>query len=308
MIELPPLPFDGWRDTLATLHRVAQIVGKVALAVAPPVNHFWDVALLPTATGLTTHLLPYRGGGFQMSIELATHDLTVRTTSGESHAIPLIPRPVADTYREVMAVLDALGIRVGIWDTPVEIPTEVVPFHLDRLHAAYERAPVERFRRALAWSALVLEEMRARFVGKQSPVHLFWGSFDLAYSRFSGRRAPPRPDADRVTAESYSHEVWSTGFWPGDARFPMPAYYAYLAPMLAGYDQAAVRPAAAFWHPEIKEFLLPYDAVRQAEDPRATLLAFAQSTYEAGAELAGWKRDALERGGIVSESVEHPAW
>jgi hypothetical protein len=307
MIELPPLPFDGWRETLATLHRVAQIVGKIQLALAPPVNHFWNAAFRTTATGLVTPVLGCRGRSFQLELDLESHNLRVRTGDGDEHEIALVPRSIADTYREIMAVLAALDVRVEIDDRPVEILSEVVPFHLDRLHAAYDREPVERFRRALLVSALLLEELRPRFVGKQSPVHFFWGSFDLSYTRFSGRRAPERPGADRITREAYSHEEWSCGFWPGDPRFPMPAYYAYAAPAPAGYERAGVRPAAAFWHPELKEYLLPYDAVRQADDPRGALLAFGQSTYEAAAELAGWNREALERTELI-ETLESPAW
>ncbi|HEY3352621.1 MAG TPA: DUF5996 family protein, partial [Polyangia bacterium] len=288
--QWPPLPLASWRDTQATLHRCTQIPGKIALALRPRVNHFWNVALQLTPRGLTTGPLPLAERTFGIDFDFVDHGVVVRTSDGATRALVLEPRPVADFYRDLQAALAGLGIRVPIHDHPVEILSEVIPLHEDRLHAAYDQDAVARWWRIVAQSAVVLEEFRARFVGKCSPVHFFWGSFDLAVSRYSGRRAPARPGADPVTREAYSHETSSVGFWPGDERYPDPAYYAYFAPVPAGYEHAAVRPAAAFWHPEMRELILPYDAVRTAASPREALLEFTQSTYDAGAELARWNR------------------
>jgi hypothetical protein len=292
----PALPYEDWRDTLATLHRYSQIVGKIQLASTPLVNHFWNVAFQCTALGWRTALMRSRHGDlFDMEFDFADHRLVVRTADGTRRALPLFAQPVADFYADVLDLLRKLEIEVAINDHPVEIAYETIPFHEDRQHAAYDRKAVERHFRIVAQSAAILEEFRGRFVGKASPVHFFWGSFDLAASRYSGARAPTSPDADPITAESYSHAVSSVGFWPGDPRHPAPAYYAYFVPRPDGFARAAVSPRSAFWHDSLGEFVLPYDDLRRSASPRETLLEFCQSTYEAGANLAGWDRAALER-------------
>ncbi len=294
-MTLPELPLDAWRETLATLHRWSQMVGKIQLALTPVVNHYWNATFRLSAHGLETQALPYRGRVLQMELDFVTHELAIRTSDGGAAAVAFEPKSVAAFYRELVDRLAALDVDVPIWDHPVEIAEEAIPFHEDELHRAYDPEHAARFRRILAWSAEVLEEFRARFLGKSSPVHFFWGSFDLAVTRFSGRPAPVAPDADPVTRESYSHEVASVGFWPGDARFPEPAYYAYAVPRPAGFEAAAVSPAGAFWSDSLGEFLLPYEVVRTAADPRRALLELAQTTYEAAADLGGWDRAALER-------------
>ncbi len=294
-MTLPELPLDEWRETLATLHRWSQMAGKIQLALTPLVNHYWNATFRLSAHGLETQALPYRGRVLQMELDFVAHELAIRTSDGGAEAVAFEPKSVATFYRELVGRLAALDVEVPIWDHPVEIAEEAIPFHEDELHRAYDPEYAARFRRILAFSAEVLEEFRARYLGKSSPVHFFWGSFDLAVTRFSGRPAPVAPDADPVTRESYSHEVASAGFWPGDARFAEPAYYAYAAPRPEGFETAAVQPAGAFWRDSLGEFLLPYEAVRSAADPRAAILGFAQSTYEAAADLGGWDRAALER-------------
>jgi hypothetical protein len=248
-----------------------------------------------TARGLTTLALPFGDRRFEIAFDFLDHCAIVRTSDGGVRALALRARPVAEFYRELFAALEALEIRVVINDKPVEILTEAVPFHQDSMHARYDCDAAWRCWRILMASAFVLQEFRARFVGKSSPVHFFWGSFDLAVSRFSGRRAPLPDDADAIMREAYSHEVSSAGFWPGDVRYPHPAYYSYMVPRPEGFERAPVRPAQAFWHEQLQEYLLPFDAVAESSDPRAMLLEFCQSTYDAGAELAGWDRAALER-------------
>jgi hypothetical protein len=289
----PPLPLAAWKDTYATLHMYAQIIGKVRLALAPPVNHWWQVPLYVDARGLTTSAIPYSGGNFEIRFDFLAHTLSIETSGGGVRTIPLGPRAVADFYAEVMGALRSLGIGVSIWRMPVEIP-EPIPFDEDREHASYDADAANRFWRALVLITPVFEEFRGRFIGKASPVHFFWGSFDLAASRFSGRRAPERPGADTINREGYSHEVISAGFWPGGSGIDA-AFYAYAAPEPSGYARSAVRPAAAYYHPDLKEFLLPYEDVRQSASPRQALLEFLQSTYEPAAELAKWDRQALER-------------
>ncbi len=292
----PALPLAAWQDTYETLHMWTQIVGKVRLALSPPLNHWWAVTLYVTPRGLTTSPIPYGARTFEVTFDFLDHILWVRTSDGARRAMALYPRSVADFYREFMAILRALGIDVAINTLPQEVANPV-PCDEDHEHASYDAAAATRCWRILAQSDRVLQQFRARFLGKCSPVHFFWGSFDLAVSRFSGRRAPARPGADRVTREAYSHEVSSCGFWPGTPSGPIrePAYYAYIVPAPPGFAEAAVRPAAAAYNREMGEFILPYEAVRNAADPDAALLDFAQSTYEAGAQLAGWDRAALER-------------
>jgi hypothetical protein len=289
----PPLPLAGWKDTYATLHMYAQIVGKVRLALAPPVNHWWQVPLYVDARGLTTSAIPYSGGNFEIWFDFVAHTLSIETSAGGVWTIALGARAVADFYAEVMGALRSLGIGVSIWRMPVEIP-DPIPFDLDRQHASYDADAANRFWRALVLITPVFEEFRGHFIGKASPVHFFWGSFDLAASRFSGRPAPERPGADAMTREAYSHEVISAGFWPGGSGIDA-AFYAYAAPEPAGYAQSPVRPGGAYYHPDLKEFLLPYEEVRQSASPRQALLEFLQSTYEPAAELAKWDRQALER-------------
>ena len=290
----PELPLAAWKDTYATLHMYTQIVGKVRLALSPRMNHWWEVPLYVEARGLTTSPIPYGGEVFEIRFDFLEHRLVIETSAGAARTLSLEPRAVADFHREVLGVLRSLGITVRIWRMPVEVP-DPIPFDQDRRHAAYDPEYAQRFWRILVETDAIFKEFRARFQGKASPVHFFWGSFDLAVSRFSGRRAPERAGADAITREAYSHEVISGGFWPGGAGVEGPAFYAYAAPEPAGFSAAPVRPAAAFYHPDLKEYLLMYDDARRAPDPRAAVLDFLQSTYEAGAELGRWDRADLER-------------
>jgi hypothetical protein len=290
----PPLPLAEWSATRDTLHMWTQIVGKVRLELSPLVNHWWEVPLYISARGLTTSPIPYPLGIFEMEFDFIDHVLKVVTSRGETRTLPLKPRSVADFYESVMATLASLVIEVKIWPMPAEIPNPV-RFDLDTAHASYDPDYANRFWRIMVAVDTVLKEFRARFIGKASPVHFFWGSMDLAATRFSGRPAPERPGADAVTREAYSHEVSSVGWWPGNGGFDAPMFYAYAAPEPPGFRQSKVRPAEAFYNAQISEFLLPYDAVRTANDPAAVLLDFVQSTYEAAANLGNWKRAALER-------------
>ncbi|HEY7114766.1 MAG TPA: DUF5996 family protein [Thermoanaerobaculia bacterium] len=292
--DWPALPLESWKDTYATLHMYAQIVGKVRLALAPPLNHWWNVPLYVHARGLTTGAIPWKGGVFEIRFDFLDDALVVQRDDGASRRIPLEPRAVADFYRQVRAALKSLAIEPKIWRMPVEIP-DPIPFDEDRVHASYDPERARVFWRVLTAITPVFEEFRCGFLGKSSPVHFFWGSFDLASTRFSGRRAPERPGADAITREAYSHEVWSAGFWPGGAGVPGPAFYAYAAPEPAGFSAAAARPAGAFYHPELKEFLLMYDDARRAASPPEALRGFLESTYAAAADLGGWDRKNLER-------------
>jgi hypothetical protein len=273
----------------------SQIVGKVRLALAPRMNHWWEVPLYVDARGLTTSPIPYRGEIFEIRFDFLEHRLVIETSAGAVRTLPLEPRAVADFHRDVLAALRSLGIPVRIWRMPVEVP-DPIPFDEDRKHASYDPEYARCFWRILVEADAIFKEFRARFQGKASPVHFFWGSFDLAVSRFSGRRAPERVGADTITREAYSHEVISGGFWPGGTGVEGPAFYSYAAPEPPGFSAAPVRPAAAFYHRELKEYLLMYDDARRAPDPRAAVLDFLQSTYEAGAELGRWDRAELERG------------
>jgi hypothetical protein len=291
----PELPLEAWQDTYATLHMWTQIVGKVRLALSPNVNHWWGVPLYVNAQGLTTSPIPYGGGTFEVQFDFIHHKLIIRTSNDALLALVLAPRTVADFYQEFMGALESLGISVKIWKMPVEIPNPI-PFDQDTQHASYDPEYANRFWRILVNCATVFKEFRAGFIGKASPVHFFWGSFDLAATRFSGRRAPERPGADPITREAYSHEVISAGFWPGGGDIKGAAFYAYAAPEPDGFAQRAVRPAEAFYHPQLKEFILMYDDVRRSASPGDTLLSFLQSTYDAGADLGKWNREELERG------------
>ena len=294
----PALPLKAWDDTRATLHLWTQVVGKIRLALAPHVNHWWQVPLYVTARGLTTSPMPWRGRAFQIDFDFIDHELCIAASWGASERIPLRPRSVAAFHRELMAALDALGIAVRIWTMPVELD-DPVPFDQDEAHAAYDAEAAHRFWQALVQVDRVLARFRSRFIGKVSPVHFFWGSFDMAVTRFSGRRAPLHPGApniaDFVTREAYSHECSSCGFWPGGPGMPEPAFYAYAYPAPEGFAAAPVRPAEAYFDGGLSEFILPYEAVRRSPDPDRALLEFLQSSYEAAADLGAWNRTELER-------------
>lgn len=295
MSELwPALPYESWVDTKNTLHRWTQVVGKIRMTLTPLVNHWWNVPLYVTARGLTTSEIPYGDRWFDMEFDFIAHVLRVRVSDGAEHDIPLGARSVADLHDEVFSVLKSVRIQCDIWTTPVEIDNPI-PLDRDQHHRSYDRDAVERFWRILALTNAAFMKFRAEFIGKCSPVHFFWGSFDLAVTRFSGRPAPPNPAADAMTREAYSHEVSSVGFWPGDNRLEKASFYAYAAPEPAGFRDAAVRPAAAYYHPTLGGFYLHYDDLRSAADPEATLLEFCRSTYEPAAEKGGWDRSALER-------------
>ena len=291
----PPLPLEEWKPTYHNLHMWAQIVGKVRLALTPKTNHWWNVPLYVTARGLTTSPIPYGNLVFEIRFDFVDHKLIIDRWDGISRVMDLKPRTVADFYSEFMSALESLGVNVKIHPTPVEVP-DPVPFAEDTLYRAYDGDAVNRCWRILASCDSVFKRFRARFVGKCSPVHFFWGSLDLAVTRFSGKRAPERTGADKVTREAYSHEVISAGWWPGGGAVAGPAFYSYTAPEPSGLAQQQVRPDSAFYHPELKEFILMYDVVRYAPAPERVLLDFLQSTYEVGATLAKWNRQALEVG------------
>jgi hypothetical protein len=292
--ELAPLPLTDWKPTCDTLHMWTQIAGKVRLALSPLVNHWWSTTLYVSPRGLTTSAIPYRDQAFDCEFDFIEHQLLIRVGDGRIARVPLMPRSVSDFYAETMARLRECGIDVTIWPVPVEIDNPI-PFADDHEHASYDRDAVERFHRVLIFTDRVLNTFRAAFIGKSSPVHFFWGSFDMAVTRFSGRRAPENPKADVITREAYSHEVSSCGWWPGGGAFPAPAFYAYAAPQPDGFKSAHVEPAEAFYSDPFSEFVLPYDAVRQSPDPENALLQFCQSTYVAAADAGGWDRKALER-------------
>jgi hypothetical protein len=291
---LPAMPLAGWKDTLATLHMWTQIVGKVRLKLCPPVNHFWNVTFYLTARGMTTSAMPFQRGTVEVRFDFIGHKLFIETSEGRVVAIALTRQSVAEFYEKFMAALAELGVAVKIWTTPCEIP-DPVPFEQDQAHSAYDPESAHKFWRILVWVDQVLKEFRSGFLGKASPVHFFWGSFDLAVTRFSGRRAPERPGADAITREAYSHEVSSAGFWPGGGDIPAPAFYSYAAPEPPGFAQMPIRPQAAYYHPLMKEFLLMYDDVRTADSPKTALMEFLQSTYDAAAETGHWDRKSLER-------------
>ena len=293
-LHWPPLPLDAWRPTKETLHRYAQILGKVQLARTPFVNHFWNVTLRVTARGLATTALRHEGRTFDIELDLVDHRVVVRTSDGQLQARELRPLACADFYYELMAMLDSLGLHVEIWDHPVEIASEVIPFSQDRLHAAYDRMYARRFFEILGSASEVLEQFRARFTGKSSGVGFYWGTFDLSVARYSGRRAWGPALIGVIEREAYSHEVSEVGFWPGDSVYRAPGFFALHYPAPDGYTAAQVRPAPAAWQPASRSFVLPYDAIRE-HDTTAQLLEFCQSTYEAGANLAGWNRADLER-------------
>jgi hypothetical protein len=296
---LPPL--DAWRETFTTVHMWSQIVGKIRLAFAPPINHWWGSTLYVTTNGLTTSPIAFGTRAFAIDFDFVEHALRISTSDGKERRFPLAPMAVADFYGKTMGALRELDIDVHIFTRPVEV-MDAIRFEEDRRHASYDREPVHLFWRALVQAERVLTEFRSRFIGKVSPVHFFWGAFDLAVTRFSGRTAPKHPGgvpncADWVMVDAYSHEVSSAGFWPGGGLGDREeaAFYAYAYPQPARFPEYPVEPPGAYFHARLGEFVLPYETVRTASDPDQTLLAFLQSTYEAAAMLAGWDRSSLER-------------
>ena len=289
----PALPLAQWADTCATLHRWTQIAGKVKLRLTPLVNHWWNVPLFVGARGLTTGAIPYRGRTFSLRFDFVDHALVLENDAGAVHRLPLRPQSVAAFYAECLAMLARAGVDVAIWRMPVEIP-DPVPFDEDVAHTSYDRDAVGRFFRVLLSADRVFGEFRAGFIGKCSPVQFFWGSFDLAVTRFSGRRAPARDGADAITREAYSHEVSRVGFWPGEG-YEDAAFYSYTAPEPPGFRDRPGMPGGTFYDAKLGEYIMMYDYVRGASSPSAALLAFCRATYEAGADLGGWDRMALER-------------
>ncbi len=294
----PALPFPEWKETCATLHMWTQIVGKIRLALTPWTNHSWHVTLYVTARGLTTSPIPHGARIFEIEFDFIDHKLLIATADGARREIPLLARSVSEFYQALMSILRELNLSVAINTMPNELP-DPIPFERDEIHRAYDRDYANRFWRVLVQADRVFKEFRSRFCGKCSPVHFFWGSFDLAVTRFSGRAAPPHPGGiphlpDSITREAYSQEVSSLGFWPGNAAAPMPLFYSYAYPEPSGFAQAKVQPEAASYNTTMHEFILPYDVVRTADSPDAVLLEFAQSTYDAASILGKWERDALK--------------
>ena len=291
----PSLPLAEWQETHDTLHMWMQIVGKTRLALAPKQNHWWQVPLYVTSRGLTTSPMPYGSRAFEVEFDFIDHRLVVKTGEGASREVALRPQSVADFYGEYMGILASLGIDVKLWPVPVEIE-HPIPFLEDRLHASYEAAHAHRFFRILLQADRITKRFQGRFLGKTSPVHVFWGAFDLACTRFSGRRAPEHKDTEWwVLREANSHEEISVGFWPGSGAVAEPAFYAYTRPEPPGLASATIRPAAAYYSPGLADFILPYEAVRSASSPDEAVLEFYQSAYDAGANLARWDRAALDR-------------
>jgi hypothetical protein len=295
----PALPLEAWSDTCATLHMWTQIVGKIRLTQSAWLNHSWHVTLYVTARGLTTSLIPHGSGGFEIDFDFIDHRLTVESSDGRRGGVSLEPQSVATFYGRLMTEMRKLDLPVSIHQRPNEV-ADPIPFHEDEVHRAYDREYAHRFWRILLQADRLFKEFRSGFIGKASPVHFFWGAPDLAVTRFSGRRAPQHPGGvpnlpDRVAREAYSHEVSSCGFWPGGGPIPHAVFYSYAYPEPAGFAAARVEPSEAFYSNDLREFILPYDVVRQAESPDATLLKFLETTYAAAADLAKWDRHALER-------------
>ena len=298
----PKLNWDAWKHTAETLHMWTQIVGKTRLALTPPLNHWWNVPLYLSARGLTTSAMPYNCDLFEIEFDFVSHDLRFRISSGASLSIPLRAQSVADFYAEYKRCLKALGVIVDINPMPVEIPNPI-PFDKDETHHSYDPVYAHRFWRVLSSTKCLFTQFSSNFIGKQSPVHFFWGSFDLTVTRFSGRLSPPRPGADRVTREAYSHEVISAGFWPGNGGHGAAAFYCYAAPTPEGFDRSKVLPESAYYHTRLGEFLLNYDDVLSSPSPDCAILDFLESTYDAAATLANWDRTALERKTSASSTV-----
>lgn len=304
----PDLPYGAWKDTYETLHMWMQIVGKVRLARMPWMNHTWQVTLYPTASGLTTGRMPYNGETFEIAFDFIAHELSIRTSRGEHGVIQLVPMSVAQFYTAVMEALTALKMPVSIYRKPVEVDSQL-PFDEDDVHRSYDAEYASRCWRVVCSSAHVFDRFRSRYYGKTSPVHFFWGGFDLAVTRFSGRLAPPHPGGvpnlpDRVTRDAYSHEVSSAGFWPGGTLAPYPLFYSYAYPEPKGFASARVSPLSANYDSTLHEFILPYDEVRRANKPEQTLLEFMQSTYATAATLGEWDRASLEVARERPSSIE----
>jgi hypothetical protein len=289
--EWPALPLQEWQDTYRTLHMWTQVVGKIRMALAPPLNHYWHVTLYVNSRGLTTGPVPFPNGAFEIQFDFLNHELQVTTSRNSVDKLALRSESVAQFYKNVMDLLAAREIRVNIDPKPQEVPNPV-PFHDDHVNATYDPEYAWRFWRILLSTAQVQERFRSKFIGKCSPVHFFWGSFDLACTRFSGRVAPARKGV--ISGPAYSHECSSAGFWPGGGLVEGPAFYAYTVPKPDGLDQEKVKPAAAGWHSQLSEFLLLYDDVRQSASPDQAVYDFFESTYAAGAQLGNWDRKALE--------------
>jgi hypothetical protein len=300
----PSLPYAAWKDTYATLHMWTQVIGKIALAKAAPLNHSWGIALQLGPRGLITRPMYHHSCRFTIEFDFVDHQLVLSVADGRVRTLPLEPMTVADFHRRVMALLGELELPARIWTMPVEIPNPI-RFEQDTIHRQYERDPVERLWTILQSCDRMMTGRRCSFVGKCSPVHFFWGSFDLAVTRFSGRPAPPR-EGPAFMREAYSHEVISHGFWPGNDTVPEPVFYAYAAPEPAGFKDARVEPAAASYRGELGEFLLPYEAVRTSDDPDGALSRFIDTTYEAGATLGKWDRGALENSGFKTQNADAP--
>jgi hypothetical protein len=290
----PALPYEEWKDTLDTLHMWTQVVGKVKLELVPFLNQWWEVGFTVTARGLTTSTIPFGRRVFQVDFDFLDHRLDIRVSDGGARSIPLLPRSVADFYQEFMAALDQLGVRVQITTNPVEVEN-TIPFDQDQVHAAYDASAVTRWWRIVLQTDRLLQAYRTPFVGKSSPVLFWWGTFDLAETRFSGRPAPEREWPARWMALGADQEQASAGFWPGSGKVHEPAFFAYTYPEPPGCREAAIQPDAAYYHLDLSEFILPYDQVRVSPSPDQMILDFFQSTYEVGATLAGWDRAALER-------------
>jgi hypothetical protein len=290
----PELAWKDWEDTAATLHMWTQIVGKTRLALTPLLNHWWNVPLYVSARGLTTSAMPYGDDMLEIEFDFVSHELRFRLSSGAIHVVPLRPQSVASFYAEFEDCLAAIGVSVKIHPVPVEI-SDPIPFGKDEQHHSYDREYAHRFWQLLRSADSIFKQFSSRFIGKMSPVHFFWGSFDLAVSRFSGRRAPEREGADSITREAYSHEVISAGFWPGNGGFGTAAFYCYAAPAPAGLELERVKPEAAYYDKQLGEFILKYDDMRKAASPDDALMEFLQGTYEAGAKLGKWDRASLER-------------
>ncbi|MEO5588018.1 MAG: DUF5996 family protein [Gemmatimonadaceae bacterium] len=295
----PRLPLEGWEETYATLHRWTQIVGKIRLAQTPWINHSWHVPLYVTVRGLTTSPIPHGTRSFELTFDFIDHRLLIQTSEGNQESISLRPQSVAEFYESLMDRLESMGLGVSVHGSPNEVD-DATPFADDRLHRSYDAEFAERFWRVLVQADRVFQQFRARFIGKCSPVHFFWGSFDLAVTRFSGRVAPQHPGGiphlpDRVVREAYSHEVSSCGFWPGGGPHPYPLFYSYAYPEPDGFGSATVQPDGAFYSADLHEWVLSYDDVRNASSPDDALMAFLQSTYEAAADLAKWRRQGLEQ-------------
>jgi hypothetical protein len=295
----PPLPLEAWSETLAGLHLRLQIIGKVRLTCSPWWNHSWHATTYLTARGLTTSPIPYGERSFEIELDLHDHEVRVASSDPREAAVALEPQSIAAFHQRLMEALADLGLEVRIHARPNELE-EAIPFHQDLVERPYDRDAVHRFWRVLVQADRVFKAFRSRFIGKCSPVHLFWGAADLAVTRFSGRPAPEHPGGipnlpDWVTREAYSHEVSSCGFWAGGGAVPYPAFYSYAYPEPPGFGQAPVAPAEAFYSEELRELILPYDAVRSSPSPDATLLEFLESSYQAAADLGVWDRQALER-------------